>query len=123
MLRFLLQFRSSAPLWQRCLDKVPLLPMAGAVCVRFNLLHFPSSAARGMPRAVQEKMSLMCGLTRENAAFELALTLPRVDRVKWTITTAGAHLELIIFEATKSKKVKKKGGGRRRRDPCLVAND
>lgn len=50
----------------------------------------------------------MCGLTRENAAFELALTLPRVDRVKWTITMAGAHLELIIFEATKSKKVKKK---------------
>lgn len=49
-------------------------------------------------------MSLMCGLTRENAAFELALTLPRVDRVKWTITMAGAHLELIIFEATKSKK-------------------
>lgn len=42
--------------------------------------------------------------TRENAAFELALTLLRVDRVKWTITMAGAHLELIIFEATKSKK-------------------
>lgn len=103
MLRFLVQFRSSAPLWQRWLDKVPLLPTAGAVCVRFNLLHFPFSAAPGMPRAAQKDVSDVW-LTRENAAFEHALTLPRVDRVKWTITMAGAHLELIIFEATKSKK-------------------
>ena len=55
-----------------------------------------------------QKSVSVAWFTCESAAVELALTRRRVHRVKWTITMAGAHLELIIFEATKSKKKKKK---------------